>query len=934
MKPKAICEDDARREAVRAKPELNGLDYVEVGDDEATLIVYFLGKAPTELDKRQGESAEGYIRRVKRYWRIEGGSRIRNIQVESVSVTRNDDPELDDFVRLRVDQVGDFSTYTLQLVGIDNIDLFYDHVEFSFRVDCPSPFDCAQPRSCPTTLPPEPEINYLAKDYATFRQLILDRLALIMPDWRKRHVPDLGITLVEVLAYAADYLSYYQDAVATESYLDTARQRISVRRHCRLVDYTLREACAARAWLHITTDTAVPLNLRDAYFITSVRDLTGIDRTVLSMDDLRNLPSHACEVFEAARDESIQLKPAHNEIHFYSWGQRECCLPRGATAATLRDDGETKLNLSAGAVLIFEEVLGPRTGNPADADSAHRHPVRLTRVTLGTDPLNQVPVVEIEWGSEDALPFAVCISSITSADGEPPCAYLENVSVARGNVILVDNGLTIEPCEKLGAVRPVGKKTECDCIGEPGEVVYTAERFRPRLAQSPLAFRQPLPDDDFDRDRIVSAARLLVQDPRKALPEIKLQSIFNSPEDDGVVRWEEVERHTGFADALLKSGFSPRCYEEGLPLAKPSLDDLKNAEAARKQTQEALKKDPKNQKLKKDLANADQLYQELLEVAVSELAERSARLTPQLDLLKSGADDRDFVVEIDNAGIAHLRFGDDECGEQPKAGTSFYASYRVGGGKRGNVGAEVISQLVTRHETISGANITVRNPLAARGGADAEPIAEAKLFAPTQFRQELERAVIADDYARLAEREAANTQRAAAQLAWSGSWYEAEVAIDSVGNVRNPAELSEIQNMLERYRRIGHDLRTEWAEFVAVDLALDVCVLPDYLRGHVRAELADLFSNRVLPDGSRGFFHPDNLTFGEGVYLSKIVALAQTVAGVESVHVTRLNPLFEAPNYELKNGFLSLGPLQVAQLDNDPSFPERGKLTFEMRGGR
>ena len=38
-------------------------------------------------------------------------------------------------------------------------------------------------------------------------------------------MPDLGITLVELLAYVGDHLSYYQDAVATEAYLDTARQR-------------------------------------------------------------------------------------------------------------------------------------------------------------------------------------------------------------------------------------------------------------------------------------------------------------------------------------------------------------------------------------------------------------------------------------------------------------------------------------------------------------------------------------------------------------------------------------------------------------------------------------------------------------------------------------------------------------------------------------
>ncbi len=79
-----------------------------------------------------------------------------------------------------------------------------------------------------------------------------------MPDWRERHVPDVGIMLVELLAYAGDQLSYYQDAVAAEAYLDTARQRISVRRHSRLVDYLMHEGCNARAWVTIGSTVDVP----------------------------------------------------------------------------------------------------------------------------------------------------------------------------------------------------------------------------------------------------------------------------------------------------------------------------------------------------------------------------------------------------------------------------------------------------------------------------------------------------------------------------------------------------------------------------------------------------------------------------------------------------------------------------------------------------
>ena len=119
-----------------------------------------------------------------------------------------------------------------------------------------------------------------------------------------------------------------------------------------------------------------------------------------------------------------------------------------------------------------------------------------------------------------------------------------------------------------------------------------------------------------------------------------------------------------------------------------------------------------------------------------------------------------------------------------------------------------------------------------------------------------------------------------------------------------------------------------------MDLELQVGVLPTFLRGHVEAVLLDLFSNRVLPDGRRGFFHPDNLSFGDGVYLSKIVAAAQGVAGVERVTVTKLERLYEGPNQEIETGVLALGPLEIARLDNDPSQPENGRLRLEIRGGR
>ena len=162
-----------------------------------------------------------------------------------------------------------------------------------------------------------------------------------MPDWRERHVPDLGIALVELLAYVGDHLSYYQDAVATEAYLDTARRRdlgAPPRPAGRL---RLHEGCNARAWVCVETDTDLELRRRGR----SRSRPAGAQRRrahrsawTLSTSCVESgaLVFEPVDLGEAA---SLELRPAHNPIRFHTWGDRECCLPEGATSAVLRDDG-------------------------------------------------------------------------------------------------------------------------------------------------------------------------------------------------------------------------------------------------------------------------------------------------------------------------------------------------------------------------------------------------------------------------------------------------------------------------------------------------------------------------------------------------------------------------------------------------------------------
>jgi predicted phage baseplate assembly protein len=306
------------------------------------------------------------------------------------------------------------------------------------------------------------------------------------------------------------------------------------------------------------------------------------------------------------------------------------------------------------------------------------------------------------------------------------------------------------------------------------------------------------------------------------------------------------------------------------------------------------------------------------------------------DLLESGADDPDFVVEMDDDGHARLRFGDGELGRAPLSGTAFSATYRVGNGPAGNVGAEALRHLVLRGTKLSGVSLAPRNPLPAVGGTDPEPLAEVRLLAPYALRARLERAITAADYAALVERDfAGRVLRAAATLRWTGSWTEVLVAVEPLSAEADAAELlREVRGALHRYRRIGHDVVVRQAVTVGLDVGLVVCVLPDFLRGHVEAALLEELGNRTLPDGRRGFFHPDNLTLGQGIALSRLVATAQAVTGVESVVVARFRRLRQRPNREIEQGFLPLGPLEAARLDNDPRHPDHGRLALDMRGGR
>lgn len=895
MKARFICCQERRLRVVKQAGQLNGIEYLEVAitaetdpQRQRTLFVRLL--QPVGL--LDGKDV-----------RIDGGERIRTIGVQwakaADTLSDPDDQALaaglddpDHVLVVRTVESGDFSYYTLH-IDAPGFDPVLASVEFTFKVDCDSGFDCRDVCVCGVSAAAKPELDYLAKDYASLRRLLLDRLSLISPRWRERSPADLGVALVELLAYEGDRLSYRQDAIATEPYLGTARSRISVRRHARLVDYRMHDGCSARVLLRCTVEGEV----------VKLPSRTKVYSKVPGLQPKLDTPAEDAAVAAGAivfeTVDAAVLYSGHHKLDFYTWGDTECCLPAGSTSATLEGDWP---NLKAGDILIFAEEFSPATGLADDADPTRRCAVRLTHVIGSADPSggqfrspktnNPVPVTEIVWDNADALPFPVCVS--TEKATEP-------VSVAWGNIVVADHGRSLRPEAFDPVPEPhLSYPDDGQMCGDKETDNSVPQRFRPRLKFGPLTRSvqvTPKALATTDPDAAV-LADLAIRNPSQTVRDwlAKHGVVFRA---DPVVRGGDGTWSVGNGETIVwvREGTGP-------VTGKLVLLDRHTASS-------------------RVVAAAPQLARPQIKLTGKPPAGVDVTWDVRWDLLASGPNDTDFVVESEHDDTVYLRFGDGiedrGHGRRPEPGTEFTARYRIGNGVDGNVGAHTLEHVAT-----TSAVAAVTNPLPAAGGHMPETAEEVRRDAPEAYLVQ-ERAVTQADWADVATRDP-QIQRAAATWRWTGSWHTVFLTVDRIGGSEVDAGFERDQRArLERYRLAGYDLELDGPRYVPLELGLHVCIGSGHLRGAVRRELLAALGP---------LFQADRLTFAQPVFLSPVYAAAQAVPGVTSVNVhtfcRRSDPMISGVN----SGVLTMSRLEIARLDNNPNFPEHGVLTLTIGGGR
>ncbi|HEX8655344.1 MAG TPA: baseplate J/gp47 family protein [Allosphingosinicella sp.] len=838
MSARYLCCDEHRRSALAdpaAPPGLSGIDYVEVAAGattaDPTLIDIVLVKPlPLAAAPLTGTNIA-----------ITGGVRFAAPRVDANVVAMlgaTASPPGGSVDRYRVTVPGgqqtDYSTYRIALVSGPTdptppafIDPRLAAVDFSFKIGCPSDFDCAPCDEGGDPPPADPLFDYRARDYPGFRRQLRDRLTALVPGFREDDPVDFTTTLVEAAAYLADQKSYRLDWVGTEAFLQTARSRSSIARHARLLDYDIGEGASARLYAQFDFQPVAPVTdgMPLALGTPLLARIEG-EKAVIGAARYRDLLAASPTVFETVAE--LPLWAWRNRIAFHTWSDDECMLPRGATAATLVDTSAGAGPLAVGDFLLLIETVSPETGEEDDARPERRHVVRVTRVASVTDKLAPaaLKLVDVEWSADDALPFDLVIQA--PRPGAIAGAATLVCAEARGNVTLADHGASYPPIAALGLTA--------------AEIERLTPRLSPPVPAGGESWRPVL--DRFDVARVAPVDL--------AVPGRSARSLLI------------VNPHALGAALVLEDDFGP--------------------------------------------------------------------WTARRDLLRSGRYDRDFVIETGIDGRPSIRFGDGVNGLAPAPQSVLTPRGRFGSGIAGNIGAGALGHVVLP-PTQATARIAVLNPLPGRGGAAPEPVSAIRIAAPQAFRTQ-ERAVTEADYAAAAMRYP-DVAYAIAIARWTGAWQTILVYIDrKEGRAVDAAFLAGLGEHLEFHRLMGFDVALRAAKPAPMDIELRICAKAGAIRSNVAARVREALRPSGTPGGAPGFFHPDNFSFGSPLYASKLIAAVMAVEGVQSARLLRFQRLGRVAQGEIALGLIRPNDIEVLQLSDDPSFPENGKLSLVMGGGR
>jgi len=186
---------------------------------------------------------------------------------------------------------------------------------FQFAIDCEGA-DCRpDPDPGPRVDGEAPPVDYATRDYQGFQALLGTHVRVRHDDWGDPSAASQEQMLLELLAHHGDMLAYFQDRVANEAFVSTARTRHALHQHALLLGTEVSEGTAGTTLLAFDVRKSgwIPANLAVR---TATRDAEA-------------------PIIYATRSRT-PVRPEHSRLAFAAWpGAMTAQLPAGTREALL-----------------------------------------------------------------------------------------------------------------------------------------------------------------------------------------------------------------------------------------------------------------------------------------------------------------------------------------------------------------------------------------------------------------------------------------------------------------------------------------------------------------------------------------------------------------------------------------------------------------------
>ena len=227
-------------------------------------------------------------------------------------------------------------------------------------------------------------------------------------------------------------------------------------------------------------------------------------------------------------------------------------------------------------------------------------------------------------------------------------------------------------------------------------------------------------------------------------------------------------------------------------------------------------------------------------------------------------------------------------GEIPRANTTMFIKYRVGGGVKSNVGVNTLTSIGQVSIFVNGQDaainqrvrnsLSVNNPLPALGGTDAPDIEELRNIVKYNFSAQERCVTLKDYYSRINLMDGQFGVPYKVAVAQIDNKVEVSmVGVDENGSLSNQSTNTLKENVasyLTEYKMINDYVVVRDGRILNLGFEFDIFADPAFNRNEIATEVINVTYN---------FIQNQNLIMGQDIYLSQLLEQVNNVGGVINI---------------------------------------------------